>query len=338
MRVRVLKILVLLAFAAVSTPGVSVASVTPTGQEFGVRLYDVPISDAHNPRGLRYIIDFLHPNTIIHRRILILNQEMHASSFTIYPDAAQITHGMFIGDAGQTRNELTGWIAIQHRTVMLAPYASTLDLVTIHVPREATRGEHYGVIWVQQTATGLSDRGSEIREISRVGVRIYLAIGKGGAPPTKFVITSITGGRAAHGKPYIVVAVDNTGQRAVDLTGEARLTDGPGATSAGPYQEEQVVTLAPGQLGNVVFPVSNLLPSGVWRAAVTLLSGLSTSASASTIRLGGQDTTARSYLDRLVWPIAGITVVAMIFMLRREWRDRARPLRAGHGAASGGAG
>ncbi len=338
MRARLLKMLMLLAVPVAVGSAVSVAGVIPAGQEFGVRLYNAPISDAHNPRGLRYIIDFLHPNTVIHRRILVLNEETNTSRFTVYPDAAQIVHGMFVGDAGRTRSELTGWILIQHRIVTLAPQASTLDMVTIHVPRGATRGEHYGVIWVQQTATARSARGSEIREIARAGVRIYLAVGKGGAPPTKFVITSITGSRAVRGKPSIVAAVDNTGERAVDLTGVARLTDGPGGASAGPYQEAQVVTLAPGQTGNVVFRGSQLLPNGPWRAAVTLVSGLNTSASASTIQFGRRDGTAGSHLTWLIWPCAGVAAVVVFFLLRREVRARPRSIGARRGAVSDDAG
>ncbi|HEY4991304.1 MAG TPA: hypothetical protein VII33_04395, partial [Nakamurella sp.] len=54
--------------------------VSPPGpQKFGVRLVDVPVSEAHNPRGLRYIIDFLRPGTVIHRRIFIANEESHSA-------------------------------------------------------------------------------------------------------------------------------------------------------------------------------------------------------------------------------------------------------------------
>ena len=54
-------------------PAVAVAATQPqTGpvQRFGARLVDVPASEANNPRGLRYIIDYLPTGTTIHRRIL----------------------------------------------------------------------------------------------------------------------------------------------------------------------------------------------------------------------------------------------------------------------------
>ena len=59
-------------------PAVAVAATQPqTGpvQEFGARLVDVPVSEANNPRGLRYIIDYLPTGTTIHRRIFVENHE-----------------------------------------------------------------------------------------------------------------------------------------------------------------------------------------------------------------------------------------------------------------------
>src|SRR5580698_11071734 len=108
----------LAAAAGTLVPAAAVAATSPAArpalQRFGVRLVDVPVSEAHNPRGLRYIIDYLPAGAVIHRRIAILNEESTKSHFTVYPDAAQITHGKFIGDAGHTRSELTTWIKIAH--------------------------------------------------------------------------------------------------------------------------------------------------------------------------------------------------------------------------------
>ena len=95
--------------------------------------------------------------------------------------------------------------------------------------------------------------GFGVTEVSRVGVRLYVAVGRGGAPPTSFDITSITGHRTAAGRPVIVAHVNNTGGRAIDLSGTVRLADGPGDTSSGPFPAQQIVTLAPGQSWNMTF-------------------------------------------------------------------------------------
>src|ERR1700761_1875952 len=240
----------------------SPSATAPSGT-FGVRLVDVPVSEADNPRALRYIIDYLPVGTVIRRRILILNQERQTERFSVYPDAAEISAGLFIGDAGATRNELTTWMSVQHPSVTLAPRASVMDMITVKVPKGATRGEHYAVIWVQQTAKATSSRDFGVTEVSRVGIRVYLAVGRGGAPPTSFAITSLTVGHSAGGQPTIVVAhVHNTGGRAVDLSGSIHLTDGPGDTSSGPFRAQRIVTLAPGQSGNMTFAPPKSLPYG----------------------------------------------------------------------------
>jgi hypothetical protein len=273
-----------LAPATASAYGATKPSSTPNLPRFGIRLYDVPVDEAHNPRALRYIIDYVPSGTAIHRRILIMNDEPVKAHFTVYPDAAMITGGAFIGDTGETRSELTSWITVAHPSLNLAPHAQFLDMVTIRVPRHATRGEHYGEIWFQQVAHARTTSGVGIREVTRIGIRIYLAVGLGGAPPTKFAVTSLTGYLSPRGRPILVAHVRNTGGRAVDLGGHARLTQGPGGESAGPFQDQQIVTLAPGQSGNVTFALSKGLSTGPWLASVTLVSGFTTDTAAATVQ------------------------------------------------------
>jgi hypothetical protein len=252
---------------------------------FGVRLVDVPVSEADNLRALRYIVDYLPTGTVIHRRILIQNEEKRTVHFTVYADAARITGGLLIGYAGATHNELTAWISVKHPVVTLAAGASVLDAITIKVPRGATRGEHYGVIWVQQSAKVRKVNGFGVTEVARVGVRLYVAVGRGGVPPTSFDITSITGQRPANGRPVITAHVNNTGGRAIDLSGSARLTDGPGNTTSGPFSAQRIVTLAPGQSWNMTFSPPRSLPDGSWRVTITLVSGLTTATATATIKL-----------------------------------------------------
>jgi hypothetical protein len=309
------------AVPAVSASAGTAPSVAPAPGEFGVRLFDVPVADLHNPRGLRYITDFLPSGTVIHRRILVLNEESQTAHFTVYPDAAKITHGDFIGDAGHTRSELTSWISVQHPSLTLGPHSSTLDTITIRVPRHATRGEHYGEIWVQQVGHRRTSGGVGITEVARVGIRIYLAVGHG-APPTRFAITSVTGRRSASGQPLVVAHVRNTGGRAVDLSGQVRLSAGPGGITAGPFPEQQIITLAPGQADNLVFALKKSLPSGPWLATVTLVSGFTTRTAHSTIQFrGGQQAATAGWAHRLMtWGgslIAALGVLALALVLVR---------------------
>jgi hypothetical protein len=332
---RALGVILLTAAAGISVPAAAVASTTlttnPSPQRFGTRLVDVPVSEAHNPRGLRYIIDFLHPGMVIRRRIMVISQESRKATFTVYPDAAEITKGYFIGDAGQTRNELTTWITVQHSRVTLGPEKSVMDLVTIKVPRVATRGEHYGVIWVQQTAKVRSANGIAVKEISRVGIRIYLAVGRGGAPPTRFAISSISGHESPRGRPFLTATVRNTGGRAVDLSGSVRLTSGPGGTSAGPFSLQRVITLAPGQSGPINFEPPRMLPSGPWLASIKLISGLTVERASATISFSPQPT-ASSWLRPITFIWVGAIASLILLGLWAGWRvRRTRQPRGQHG-------
>lgn len=242
---------------------------------FGVRLVDVPVDEAHNPRALRYIIDFLPTGSVIHRRIMIINDEPRPARFTVYPDAAHIRGGNFIGAPDHTRSELTSWITVSRPRLTIGPHRSAMVTVTIRVPARATRGEHYGVIWAQQAVRARSRPKVFIHLVARVGIRIYLAIGHGGVPPTRFAITSLTDGTSPHGRLSVVARVHNTGGRAVDLAGQLWLTGGPGGVRTGPFTERRVVTLAPGQSGSVVFvPPRGLPTTGSWHAKVILVSGV----------------------------------------------------------------
>ncbi len=328
---RLLGMVMLAVVAGTVTPAaVAAAAMQPkTGpaEGFGTRLVDVPVSEANNPRGLRYIIDYLPTGTTIHRRILVKNYETRRAHLTVYPDAAQIRNETFTGYGGATRSELTGWISVRHPALTLAPGASEMDLVTIKVPPGATRGEHYGVIWVQQESYAHNTSGFGVNEVVRVGIRVYLAVGRGGAPPTHFVITSITGHRSAKGQPSILVRVDNTGGRAVDLSGSARLTNGPGGTSAGPFPARQIITLAPGQSGKMSFALPKSLPSGPWQAKVTLVSGITRSTATATIRFGTL-TVAGTGLGVVAWGGIALGVLlafALALILVRHARQRRVP-------------
>jgi hypothetical protein len=304
------------------------AAPDPPGS-FGVRLVDVPVSEAGNPRALRYIIDYLATGTVIHRRILVANDESRTARFTVYADAAFISGGQFAGYAGATRNELTNWVSVQHPTVTLAAGTSVMDMITIRVPPGATRGEHYGVIWVQQTAKA-PPRGGEsgVTEIARVGVRLYVAVGRGGAPPTSFDITSITGHLTDARQPIVVAHVSNTGGRAIDVNGSARLTDGPGGTNSGPFPAQRIITLAPGQSWNMTFAAPKSLPDGSWRVTVTLASGLTKATATSAIQLTANVAAqAATSVTPWIWLALGGLVVLVVAMgwYARQHRRRQAP-------------
>jgi hypothetical protein len=312
--------------------GLAGASPSPSPQslgDFGVRLVDVPVSEAGNPRALRYIIDDLPTGSVIHRRIMLVNNEHHMVRFSVYPDAAHIAGGLFIGDSGATPSELTTWTSVRHSSVTVAAGKSAMDMVTIKVPEGAARGEHYGVIWVQQTARPKPGARFGVREVARVGIRMYLAVTRGGVPPTRYEITSITGRwPAASQHPVIVARVKNTGGRAVDLSGTLRLTGGPGRTRSGPFPAQKIVTLAPGQSWDITFAPPRSLPQGSWRATVSLVSGMTTATGTVTVQLVPL-AAAPSGMSAMTWvwlSLGGLALVLMLIMGRYALEHRRRAI------------
>jgi hypothetical protein len=288
---------------------------------------DVPSAEADNPRALRYIIDHLGPGTTIHRRILVENLGPAAARITVYPDAATISGGAFIGDAGETRSDLTSWITMNRHALVLGPHANTMVTVTIRVPLDASSGERYGVLWAQE-ASRLQNRGGlAITEINRVGVRVYLSVGPGGAPPSNFVVTSLTTTRSAHGQPVVIAHVHNTGGRALDISGYLKLSDGPGGLTAGPYKIDDDITIAPGQSEPMEIVLSQRLPNGPWLAQIDLVSGLTERHAEATIQFSGYRarTAVSGYLVTGGILLIILAMTATAWLVRRNRRRSAIP-------------
>ena len=299
----------------------------PPAPVFGIRLADIPVAEADNPRAYRYIIDHLNPGITIHRRVQIANLTPWAARVTVYPDAAVIRGGNFIGDVGQTRSYLTTWISLSRHSVTLAPHARAMVTVTIRVPQTASPGNLYGVIWAQETYQGKTSKGINLIQINRVGVRIYLNVGLGGPSPVNFDITSIRGTRSARGQFMVVAQVNNTGGQAIDAIGTLKLTNGPGDLSAGPYQEP-AVTLAPGQSQPITVYLNKEMPHGTWLATIDETSGITQVSAQATIDFYNPVPPNHHYLI-----LAGILLLVLLLIALAVWlirRHRRSSPGAGH--------
>lgn len=238
----------------------------------GIRLLDAPVSRRNDLRAHVYIIDFLAPGTTISRRVEVSNTSATRQSIQVYAGAASIEDTTFAFGEGSTPDELSTWISFDRSVLDLPPRARADVLVTIQVPKPASSGERYAVIWAQ--AAALPSATGNIGVINRVGVRVYLDIGPGGEPPSDFRIENITPGRTPGGEPEVFARVRNTGGRAVDLSGSLTLSNGPGSLSAGPFDVAGDTTLAPGGVGSATVVLDKRLPNGPWHAHLDLGSGL----------------------------------------------------------------
>ena len=119
--------------------------------------------------------------------------------------------------------------------------------------------------------------------VNRVGVRMYVSIGPGGAPPSSFAIGLLTAERSATGDPLIVANVRNSGRQTLDIGGTLTLSAGPGGLRAGPFPVTLRAALAPGASEPASVRLDRRLPRGPWRAELRLTSGTITHEAAATI-------------------------------------------------------
>ena len=246
----------------------------------GVRLVDVPTSARDNPRARAYIIDHVKPGEVIERRVEVVNHSDRKEQVSLYAAAARVEGGQFVGAAGRTQNDLSSWTSLDGSAVTLGPRGRSLVRVTIAVPDEAVRGERYGVVWAELTPQQNPDG---VTHISRVGVRLYVSVGPGGAPRTDFDIVSMTGIRDQDNVPAVQARVRNTGERAIDLTGSLTLADGPAGLSAGPFKIPAGNTVGIGDTQPLLVPLDRQLPDGPWRVKIRVTSGVTTRTTEATL-------------------------------------------------------
>ncbi|MEV0233843.1 hypothetical protein [Nonomuraea sp. NPDC050786] len=245
---------------------------TPGGT-IGIRLLEASANRRDDPRARIYIVDHINPGTTISRRFEVLNTSGSPQTVTVYPDAAEIRGNRFVPAARPDANELSSWVSVERRQVLVPAHGAVPLKATISIPAWASKGERYGAIWAE-TASRL-EPGSKrsVQTATKVGIRLYLDVGPGGDPPSDFRIERLTPARTQDGRPVVTATVRNTGERALDLSGWMRLSEGPGGLGAGPFRAQAGTTLAPGGSGSVAVVLDGRLPDGPWRVEFTLESG-----------------------------------------------------------------
>ena len=298
----------------------SAASTSPELSDgIGLRLAEVPVDAADDPRARLYIVDHVAPGATIHRAIEVSNGSDSPQHVSLYPGAASITDGTFLAADGHTPNDLSSWTSIDPAETDLASAGAETATVTIAVPADAAPGEQYALIWAE--AQSASDSG--VVAVNRVGIRVYLSVGAGGAPSADFTVDSLAAGRA-DGQPLVIAPVHNTGGRALDLPGTLELSDGPGGLNAGPFAVNLNTTVAVGGTEPVTAELDKEIPDGPWTATITLRSGLQerTATASITFPRSGTATAVTASESFLWWPyavLAGLVLVAVaVFMLLRR--------------------
>jgi hypothetical protein len=259
-----------------------------------------------------YVVAHLAPGTRITRTVDIDNDTRAEAEVSVYPAAAGIIGGSFAFAPGHTANELSSWTSVSRRTIGMAAGTEALDTVTVDVPARASAGEAEAVVWAEVSAAPPMAGGVEL--VSRVGIRMYLSIGSGGAPPSNFTVSRPTAERSATGVPVVAATVRNTGQAMLDLTGDVTLSQGPGGLGEGPIAVSLGAVLAPGVSEPVTAHLDNALPRGPWQADLRLTSGLVRRSATATITFPASAVTARPPTGT-AFPSLGVIVIVLFVLL-----------------------
>jgi hypothetical protein len=304
-----------------------------SGQGIGIRLLDASITRKGDPRAHLYIDDFVPPGADLTRHVEVDNLTNHSTHVLMYADASSIDKAGWVVAQGRVNNELTSWMTVTPSTLDLAPGKSAVVTVKIAVPAKASSDERYATIIAEQPATS-SGAGMHVAIATRVGVRVYLAVGPGGEPASNFTISTLVASKAPDGTPMVTANVTNTGKRALDVGGTLMLTNGPGGLRAGPYQVSVPKTIGIGETEGVSVALDKQTPLGPWLATMNLKSGYVEHAATATITFPAKGGSAAapvkakpvagksSFMLPAVLGVIALVIVALIVMwLRRRRRD-----------------
>ena len=301
----------------------------------GIGLTEIPAATQKDPRAQLYIVDTVKPGSTFHRTFQVCNGTSKTQTIAVYPGPAVIHGGRFDIVDGRQTSELTSWITVTPTSFTIPSGENRIAQATFSVPRAATGGERYGVLLAELPPTP-GPRGIQVA--SRVGIRVYLDVSGKGDVPSDFTVASLQASRLTDGTPQVTAQIHNTGQRALDMRGSLKLTDGPGGTSAGPFLAQLGATLKPGELEPVTVRLPKDLPAGPWKATMTATSGLLERRAEAEITFPTQAGTSAQpvkarqlalYKDKaVVVPIAvvliGLLLLILLLLVVRELLKRRR--------------
>lgn len=261
---------ILATVAVLTPPAANAQSANVPADSIGIRLLEAPVARKDDPRAQTYIVDRVRPGDALTRKFEVTNGTDAAVTLPLYAVSADVTDGGWAVAEGRTSNELVEWIAVEPASLTLAPGSSATATATIRVPTSASEGERYAAVLAELPAP--PETTGNVALARRVGIRVYLSVGAGGEPASDFEVSTLTPERLEDGSPVVTAQVTNTGGRALDLSGELELSDGPGGLRAGPFSAD-VRTLAIGDTGDVSVALDKALPAGPWKARLVMRSG-----------------------------------------------------------------
>jgi hypothetical protein len=283
----------------------------PSGS-VGIRLIAVAHATPGDPLANSYIVDRLAPGTTLTRSVEVDNDTGATADVSVYPAAASIVRGSFVFARGHSGNDLSSWASVSHAELRVTPGSEVFDTITIRVPKGASAGPRYGVLWAEVSARPTAAGGVTL--VNRVGVRMYLSVGPGGAPAPHFAIGSLSARRSETGGSLVASTVRNNGQTTLDLSGDLTLSHGPDGLRAGPIRATLGAVLAPGVSEPVTVGLTSGLPRGPWRVDLSLSSGSLQRSAIATLTFSPNHGAVRAAVTS-GFPTSVVVISILLFLL-----------------------
>src|SRR3990167_154914 len=132
---------------------------------------------ADNPRTESIFVHTLEPGDIQKEGILTVNNATEQKTMLVYAvDSTPSTGGAFAcAQFSEAKKDVGAWITVKKSEVTLEPGTNELVPFSIHVPKNASVGEHNGCIVMQEKKEKAED-GSGVSLSFRTGLRVAVTI------------------------------------------------------------------------------------------------------------------------------------------------------------------
>ncbi len=278
------------------------------------------------------------PGGSIEDHIAIINFATHAQTLNVYPvDAVSGVNGAFTYPPRAVRPVQVGaWLSIgviRAGEVTVAPRTVEILPIYLHVPANASPGDHAGAVIVSLTALVKGKHGQLVKFEQRIATKVIIRVS--GPLHPRLAIENMRASYAGHLDPFasggvsITYTVRNTGNAILGGTQRVSVHGLFGSTAAGPALPA-VPPLLPG--GSITFStrVRGVPPE----ISVTATVRLSPGGLPGDINAGIRVTTASVTLWAIPWILVVLVVIVVFVVVALIWRRRRRsPARSGVSAS-----
>ena len=260
-------------------PGPSVPSPTPpVAEPGGGRVtFGVQPAAGGQPDARPYFYYVVTPGSRLEDFVAVRNYSLSPLSLDVYATDAlnTATGGFGLLTGAQKPVDVGAWTELgqhPHQTVTVAPRSAAIIPVSLHVPEDATPGDHVGGIVAALGTVGQNQQGANVKLDQRVGARLFVRVSGPLHPALRITGLHATLHPAENplgrGSVTLDYMVRNSGN--VKLAGHQRITAVglPGSHAAA--QVADLPLLLPGNAVRMHATVRGVLPAPVLTAKVVL--------------------------------------------------------------------